>query len=78
MQRDLPTICRKDEANYKRAITMDDRRKERFDRRVIDRRTQNEDSRSETEKGIVGERRSGEERRGNSDRRSDQVSIGGL
>ena len=48
---------------------MQNRRKSVTERRTAERREKNKDARPDSEKGIVGDRRSGEERRGTDDRR---------
>lgn len=48
---------------------MQERRKSDSDRRTAERRVSEKDPRPDSEKGIVGERRSGSDRRGSKDRR---------
>ncbi|MEM9333124.1 MAG: hypothetical protein AAGA53_17510 [Pseudomonadota bacterium] len=52
---------------------MQERRDPEFERRIAERRKHEQDVRVETEKGILGERRSGDDRRGGCDRRAQQV-----
>lgn len=54
---------------------MENRRNSKVDRRQYERRQNAADTRPDTEKGITGERRSGKERRGLTDRRRENTHF---